>query len=125
MDITKKELIEQIIVLSKHINHDLTPLKDISIPELSKIIIHYLFMENYDGDFNENHIEYIENIREYVKELHSNGEVVFVDKHIIDIEPYCDNCGEDENIQYNEQYANGEYYTCKVCGNNFFHNKQK
>ena len=50
---------------------------DITMPELCRIIVYYLFMENYDGDFDENHIEYIENIREYVKELQSVGFVEF------------------------------------------------
>jgi hypothetical protein len=36
--------------------------------------------------------------------------------------PYCQNCGEDEKLKYNEQYANGEYWTCKECGESFFFN---
>ncbi len=40
-------------------------------------------------------------------------------------EPYCHNCGEDKNLKYNEQYANGEYWTCKECGENFFFTKRQ
>lgn len=40
-------------------------------------------------------------------------------------EPYCHNCGEDKNLRYNEQYANGEYWTCKECGENFFYNRKE
>lgn len=39
--------------------------------------------------------------------------------------PYCHNCGEDEKLKYNEQYANGEYWTCKTCDNNFFYERRK
>ena len=38
-------------------------------------------------------------------------------------EPYCSDCGEDEKIKYLDQYANGDYYCCGVCGKNFFHNR--
>lgn len=34
--------------------------------------------------------------------------------------PHCNHCGEDENLAYLEQYANGEYYECKTCGEKFF-----
>jgi transposase-like protein len=43
----------------------------------------------------------------------------------LDDEPYCHNCGEDENLRYNGQYANGEYWTCKECGENFFYNRKE
>lgn len=49
---------------------------------------------------------------------------VLVAVHLED-EPYCHNCGEDENLRYNEQYANGEYWTCKECGENFFYNRKE
>lgn len=39
--------------------------------------------------------------------------------------PYCNECGEYENLKYNEQYANGEYWTCKTCDNNFFYDRKK
>lgn len=37
-----------------------------------------------------------------------------------EVKPYCPDCGNVENLKYNEQYANGEYWTCKECGENFF-----
>lgn len=40
-------------------------------------------------------------------------------------EPYCHNCGEDNNLKYNEQYANGEYWACNECGENFFFTKRQ
>lgn len=52
------------------------------------------------------------------------GNNVLVAVHLED-EPYCHNCGEDENLRYNEQYANGEYWTCKECGENFFYNRKE
>jgi len=49
-----------------------------------------------------------------------------MEKHekIIGLEdaPYCINCGEEKNLKHNEQYANGEYWTCKECEHNFFIN---
>jgi len=36
-----------------------------------------------------------------------------------DDEPVCIDCGEDEKLHYNEQYANGESWTCQVCGREF------
>ena len=37
--------------------------------------------------------------------------------------PYCTQCGEDDikNLAYQDQYANGDYYKCKTCGEYFFH----
>lgn len=43
----------------------------------------------------------------------------------IDEIPYCHNCGEDKNLKYLEQYANGEYYECGECGEKFFFNPPK
>ena len=36
-----------------------------------------------------------------------------------DDEPYCHDCGEDQNLAYNYQYANGESWTCRNCENSF------
>ncbi len=36
-----------------------------------------------------------------------------------DDEPYCHDCGEDQNLAYNDQYANGESWTCRNCENSF------
>lgn len=38
--------------------------------------------------------------------------------------PHCYHCGEDERIAYNDQYANGEEWTCKQCGESFFFTDQ-
>ena len=35
-------------------------------------------------------------------------------------EPYCFHCGEDKNLKYLDQYANGDYWECKECGEKFF-----
>ena len=32
--------------------------------------------------------------------------------------PYCTDCGNDD-LAYIDQYANGEYWKCKECGNQF------
>lgn len=40
-------------------------------------------------------------------------------------EPYCRDCGESENLKYNDQYANGEYWTCKECDYSFFFTRVK
>ena len=39
--------------------------------------------------------------------------------NIFDDEPYCHDCGEDQNLAYNDQYANGESWTCRNCENSF------
>jgi len=41
-----------------------------------------------------------------------------------DDEPYCHDCGEDQNLAYNDQYANGESWTCRNCENSFMFQRQ-
>ena len=53
----------------------------------------------------------------------NDAKPLLVAVHLED-EPYCHNCGEDEHLKYNEQYANGEYWTCKTCGDNFFYTRE-
>jgi hypothetical protein len=33
-------------------------------------------------------------------------------------QPYCTDCGSND-LNYLDQYANGEYYECKECGKQF------
>lgn len=35
--------------------------------------------------------------------------------------PYCNQCGEDWNLAYLEQYACGEHYQCMECGHEVCH----
>lgn len=33
-----------------------------------------------------------------------------------DDDRYCNNCGEEDDLEYYRTTASGEHFTCKVCG---------
>jgi hypothetical protein len=43
------------------------------------------------------------------------------DPHWEGNDPVCPECGEEKNLHYQEQYANGEHWKCNVCTREFMH----
>lgn len=36
-------------------------------------------------------------------------------------EPYCSDCGNEDDLEHLATYANGDNYRCSECGNEFIH----